>query len=179
MLNYFSDKDSSFFKSSKKFWNFYKRALKTKKSAIQKIHNLKINDDNVLKSISDPKQITQEFNKYFCNFQLPTDVSEDCLIDSIDKNFLELKQKRILNLSPHLFHLNYTDSTQVLELLNKLQVSSSPGVSNILVRVIKICAESIAFVLTKQRFLINGNKQSLLHYLRVKFQRNFVTTIEA
>ena len=91
MLNYFSYKDSSFFKSSKKFWTFYKRVVKKKKSAIQKIHNIKIIDDYVFESILDPKQIAQEFNKYFCNFQLPTDVSEDCLIDSIDKNFLEIK----------------------------------------------------------------------------------------
>ena len=65
MTIFFHNKTSSYFKSSKKFWSFYKSVVKTKKGSSDKPINNLISDDGSL--VSENKLIVDQFKHFFGN----------------------------------------------------------------------------------------------------------------
>ena len=89
MNAYFEDKDSRFFKSSKNFWKFYKKFIKSGRSSTKKINEIKLSNGRLIDSDHD---IANEFNKFISDLKSPTSVPESDSIDFIQSNFNNLKR---------------------------------------------------------------------------------------
>lgn len=146
MNDHFRDKCCAAFKSSKAYWNFYKSVVKTKKSASSNQINC-INMNGV--SIHDKKIISDTFNYHFAN--LTAGITSECTIDeatlSINDNFLYYKRENLLNVEST-FKFAKTTPTEIIDGINKLDSSSSPGFSGIPTKVIKHCATELSVVLS-------------------------------
>ena len=69
MKSFFLNKTQSFFGSPRKFWDFYKSVIKTKKSrSSDLITNIKTSDG---KSSQNCCEAAELFNSHFGNFKLP------------------------------------------------------------------------------------------------------------
>ena len=144
MTDYFRDKCCSAFKSSKVYWKFYKSVIKTKKSISNRTINC-INSNGT--TFYEKNKIADTFNHHFAN--LTAGVNSECSYDqskmSINDNFLLFKRENILKVESS-FSFKETNPIVVSELINKLDSSSSPGVSSIPTKVIKHCATEISTV---------------------------------
>ena len=142
---YFSDKNSSFFRSSKNFWRFYKKFVKTNKAGKLNIDTITLKNG---RSIYKNDEIAQEFNIFISDLSLPVIVSEQESIDFIDNSFNTLKVNNTLKISS-IFKFNNTTPLEVLELIKGLDNSSSPGITGVPVKVIKHCAPSLSRIFCK------------------------------
>lgn len=146
MNDYFRDKTTSFFKSSKKFWDFYKSVVKTKKSSSNsKITNIKLSDGTI---INDSADIANKFNNFIGDLSLPTDISSDEAERLVNENFRVLKLDGTLRVS-NSFSIVDTLASEVSDYISKLDSTSSAGISKIPVKVIKFCAEELSPMLAK------------------------------
>ena len=144
MRDYFFDKDASFFKSSKKYWNFYKKFVKTKQSS-----NKNSVDCNEFlynnEKLNEPAVISNSFNKFFTTFQAPKDLNKtECASETFDR-FRKLKKTNKLNkLNSLKFEFKTVNREKIEKLLIKLDNKTSPGISEIPVSVIKNSASVLA-----------------------------------
>jgi hypothetical protein len=76
MCEFFKDKSTSYFKTNKKFWAFYKSVIKTKNSSNnQTIGN--ILDIKTNQSVSSAEDISRVFNEHFTKIKCEAVVSGD------------------------------------------------------------------------------------------------------
>ena len=96
MKDYFLDKDCKYFKSSKKFWFFYKRFIKTKKSnSKSSICGIRLDD----RIISENSQIADELNKFISNLNIISPVSSTDAASFVNRNFIDLKMNNQLTIN--------------------------------------------------------------------------------
>ena len=147
MASFFRDKTCSYFKSSKKFWSFYKSVVITKKGSSDKpVNNLKLDDGSV---ISDKVAIVEQFNKFFGNIKLPVQVNDKDSKAFISECFKRLKEENLLKVPKNLFSFRQTNDNEVLKYIKLLSPSSSQGNCDISVKVLKACEIEIAPALVK------------------------------
>ena len=148
------NKDSAFFKSSKNFWSFYKKYIKTKNSQSQNIDTITLSDDRVVNSNSG---IAQEFNKFISDLSLPNSVSEEESSYYIDDSFNNLKTSNKLSISSS-FSLDRTNATEVLDLLSVIDNTRSPGITGIPIKIIKHCSMNFSRISSDfiNRILVDG-----------------------
>ena len=157
MKSFFLNKTQSFFGSPRKFWEFYKSVIKTKKSrSSELITNIKAADGKLSQNCSEAAEF---FNNHFGNFKLPTIVSEsDCEL-FLNKHFKDIKQsnKLIVNST---FSFHETSVDVVFKQLTALDQSASAGNSITLIptKVFKYCAQFFAPILTKLFNLLFSNR---------------------
>ena len=142
--DYFLNKNSHFFKSSKKFWCFYKQFVKTKKSGSSKIDLIELDDGRKLNCDED---IANEFNKFVSNYAVPTDIPEADSFSFVQRSFNHLKTNGKVNVDSSFKFANVSEA-DVLILLKELG-NSSPGISGIPTIVLSYCADELSIILTK------------------------------
>ena len=132
MIGYFSDKTSSGLKSGKKFWDFYRNFIKTKndKNGQTSIERIKFNDTLIIGS----KNVSCFFNSFFSSITSISPIQTPESISFINSHFSNLN-RNLTNVSP--FSFNFVSLKEVTELLEILDNSCSPGVSDIPVKVWK------------------------------------------
>jgi hypothetical protein len=92
MKNYFFGKNSSFFKSTKKCWQFYKKYVKTKFSA----NNCGIDCNQFIcndKVLNDGLSTANAFNEFFTSFEAPNAYKKSECSSFIFDRFKSLKKK--------------------------------------------------------------------------------------
>jgi hypothetical protein len=142
MKAYFQDKDSSFFKSSMKYWDFYRSVVKTKKDKGQStVSCLKLADGS---EIQGEQNIANQFNKHLGGYELPKNVTEDDCIRSIDENFARLKAQKLLLTGTDLFSFKPTNCEEVKKYIDRLDSSSSSGNCPISVKILKSCSSVLS-----------------------------------
>jgi hypothetical protein len=145
MCEFFKDKSTSYFKTNKKFWAFYKSVIKTKNSSNnQTIGN--ILDIKTNQSVSSAEDISRVFNEHFTNIKCEAVVSDDSCIDYVNSSFLEYKRNGTLAVEPFSFkqispeavkklrnstNLSFKDfSEYILSNLHSLFLKFSPYILN-------------------------------------------------
>ena len=102
MKNYFFDKNSSFFKSSKKYWQFYKKYIKTKVSS--NAHSLDCNQFEYKQQVlNDGMKTANAFNEFFTSFEAPSIFKKSECASYIFDRFLNIKKTQLKQLN----HLNF------------------------------------------------------------------------
>ena len=152
MHDYFFDKNTTYFKSSKKYWCFYKKYVKTKKN---KTTNSMVCDEFLVNDvkISDAQQIASSFNAHFATYKQPNIPSKtDCALFGFEK-MKKLRTKHLKQLDCCKFNFVTVNTVFVEKLLSSLDTSASPGISDVPVKVLKYSARCLAVPLTK---LINS-----------------------
>ena len=145
MTEYFREKCCTNFKSSKKYWAFYKSVVKTKKSVASKSVN-SINTNGT--TVFDQDKIANAFNNHFANLGK---ANEFCSLESrikINDNFLQYKRENLLRVDGS-FHFNTTTATEIIVWIGQLDSASSAGVSGIPTKVIKHSAAQISTILAE------------------------------
>ena len=146
MKSFFLNKTQSFFGSPRKFWDFYKTVIKTKKSrSSELITNIKNSDGKSSQNCSEAAEI---FNAHFGNFKLPTTVNELDCESYLNNHFRELKLSNRLKI-PTSFSFSATSVDEVFKQLTSLDQSASAGNGSIPTKVLKYCARFFAPLLTK------------------------------
>ena len=93
MNDFFENKTASYFKSSDKFWKFYKSFIKTKKSSSSTITNIRVDDEEC---VQDPAKIANIFNRHFTNLKPHETVSTGDARFFINQNFANLKSQNVI-----------------------------------------------------------------------------------
>jgi hypothetical protein len=146
MKEYFADKSASFFKSSQKFWKFYRSngTIQGKSSSSSSNHIASILDSsNAL--LTDPSSIAKTFNNHFTSLKPSINISLEECSDFINNSFLS--HKRLGNLKTSSFSFSKISNKEVLILFKSIDITSSAGVSGIPAAVIKHCAEELSPIL--------------------------------
>ena len=121
MTIFFHNKTSSYFKSSKKFWSFYKSVVKTKKGSSDKpINNLKSDDSSL---VSENKLLVDHFNKFFGNFKLLFQINDSDSKNYVSEIFRKLKDENILKCPEKQFSFHLTYDNEVLKYIKLLSPS--------------------------------------------------------
>ena len=149
MKEYFQTRSIKDFKNSKLFWQFYSNSIKIKsdKSNNQLSIPGELYDDDKLLSL-DQAAFGNVFNHFFSS--LSSNSNGTSLSESdryIDNTFNKLRTESLLPNST--FSFRPTSSVIVSNLLNKLDISSSPGIIGIPTKVLKLLYASLAPILTK------------------------------
>jgi len=139
MREYCKKKTESTYGNPLKFWSFAKSIIKTKKSNENAlITNILANGE----THSDPSIICEIFNKHFTNLRMNSSVSDQQAISYIDEHFAKLK--RTNKISDKLFKFTKISDDDVLNAISKIDSTSSCGVTQIPVAVIKNSAKTLA-----------------------------------
>ena len=96
IIDYFKDKNASYFKKSKKFWDFYKTSVKLKSDQLitEGPNNILINDHLE----TDPEEIDTVFNKFFTSIKSLSLSSIDQCNEFIKNHLNELKKDGKINI---------------------------------------------------------------------------------
>jgi len=147
MVDYFSSLTMNSFGSPQKFWDFYKKVVKTKNSTgNNKI--LCVKDENGVHKYNSG-DIAGVFNRHFTSIKLDDTKPLDEAYRYIDNLFNELKVENVIKVAPDSFTLSHTTVEEVTNVISDLSISGSPGVSGIPVSILKKCASFLASPLTK------------------------------
>ncbi len=140
------EKTTKEFTTSKDFWKFYNKfVIKTKKSKDAQIISNII--DPISKSpVSEPAEVANAFNEFFTNINGDSNLTLDASKDFINEKFRAYKQNDLLNTSSFSFE-KFTEE-KVIEAIKSLDSSSSCGITEVPVSVIKNSAEVLAPFLT-------------------------------
>jgi hypothetical protein len=148
MKNYFFDKNSNFFKSSKKYWSFYKKFVKTKNSSSDcsltcsefLVNNVKTTDSTT---------IANAFNNHFASFHAPMKPSKtDCAMHVFDR-MSNLRRMHLKQLDKLSFQIENIGVDAIEKLLNSIDACSSAGISEIPSKIWKHSAKHLAEPLTR------------------------------
>jgi len=146
MKQFYEAKTTKSFGSSKKFWDFYKSVVKTKKSKNTQLIS-KITDPETKLPVSEPFKIANIFNKHFSNIKESSPLTELDSLDYIDTTFRKLKLEN--QLIPKTFNFKNITSENVIQGLSKLNSTSSCGISLLPVCVLKRSAKILAPVIAR------------------------------
>jgi len=146
MKLYYEDKTAPNFKSSRKFWDFYKSVVKTKKS--KSSHPISVIDQDGNKCFDD-KSISDVFNQHFSNLSANLQVNDQESEEFIDQTFTKLKLSNKIRVPESNFDFKQTNPDEVLSIISQIDSSSSAGISAIPAKIIKECAASLALPLSK------------------------------
>ena len=162
MIEFYADKTSSKFNSSKNFWTFYKSVVKTKKHASTTPSN--IIDATTNESHSSSHAIAEVFNRHFTNIRIDSMINDDDSNFFVNETFRKLKLDR--NIQCPSFTFKEITALDVIEAIKLLDSSSSSGITLIPVKVIKYSAETLAPVLAKlfNQFIKSGQIPDDLKY---------------
>ena len=142
MKGYFANKSQSYFESLRKFWDFYKPIVKTKKSSKQgALSNIMTSDGNMKTSLKD---IANVFNFHFSNFQLQDNEDESVCESYVNSRFTDLKLKNLISAKTY-----FSFTNDVLSKMRVVDQSSSSGNSEIPTRVLKVGASVLCPILTR------------------------------
>ena len=143
-IEYYSNSKPKDFSNSKKFWQFYQTSMHIRSDKSSKLAPSCIKTD--AGTVVDKNKIANEFNSFFSSFVSEQNVSsEDCKRFSY-KNFQSSKFKSKLNST---FKFRNIFVEEVEKLLNSLENSASPGVSELPITILKAGRKSILPFLTK------------------------------
>ena len=143
MIEYFKGKQSSHFGSSKKFWNFYKAVVKTKKSNDSQLIPNIVDSNNISHTL--PTDIANIFNYHFTNLSTNSSICDNDAIKYVDDFFNHRKSSGFLKTGTFSF-INFS-TEKILEAIDFLDTSSACGVMQIPTVVIKNSAKTLAPVL--------------------------------
>ncbi|CAF1069906.1 unnamed protein product, partial [Brachionus calyciflorus] len=131
MCEFFQNKKQSDFKNSKLFWNFYRSKINMKSDNVQQIKVTSFIVENKL--IKNESDIANEFNRFF------TGLSSTSQNNSFDNRFNDkLKEiKSSLDEKNISFTFRFISKPEIIKCFNEIDVSSSPGISKIPVKVLK------------------------------------------
>jgi hypothetical protein len=143
MIKFFSDKESRDFLNNKKYWDFYKTSFILKSDKGNGISPNFISNGPI--SASDPPSICRLFNEHFTTISSTSDIDTDLGIKFIDSTFEKL---RTMEKFPSLVGKNFTFiktcPSVIVKLIENLDQSTSPGISDISVKVFKKLSLSLA-----------------------------------
>lgn len=147
MITYFEFKSAKDFKNSKKFWKLYKNTIRIRsdKSGFDGPTQI-IHDSN---AVSDPAIIADLFNKFFTSINSVSLSSKNDSVQFIDKHFNTLKKDKIFNTKFDGFSFSRVTETEVKIYFDKLCSSSSPGVSGINPKILKLIPDILIPIYTK------------------------------
>ena len=143
MENYYFDKNASHFKSSKKYWQFYKKHVKTKSSS--NAYSVNCNQFNYKeKVLNDGKKISNAFNEFFTSFEAPNKYKKSECFVFIFNRFKKFKNKHLSQLkNMKKFQFDQVSSEDVLKLIRDHDNNSSCGITDKSVAVIKHSATTL------------------------------------
>ena len=146
---FFSSRLMSSFDSSKSFWKFYKNEVKTKSSSSEHVGIESLNVDS--QHIQQPEKIAEVFNNFFTTIESNSSTTKQESIRLINKNFQTLKGNGTIK--PGSFSFENVVDNDVLEALNSIDSDTSPGISNIPIKIFKLASAKLVPVL---RGIINN-----------------------
>ncbi|XP_078377802.1 uncharacterized protein LOC144660957 [Oculina patagonica] len=127
---YYQNSFNEYVSDSKKTWQTINE-LTSRKSGKTSVTSLKVNGV----SVTDPTEISNEFNNYFATIGPKLASNFDPLENDNYQKYLTSTDKR--------FQLRPTSTNKVLSLLNKLNKSKATGLDKIPARLIRDCADLI------------------------------------
>ena len=156
MFAFYSDKTSSYFKSSKKFWAFYKSVVKTKKSSVNQIIP-NVFDANTKESFSEPVDVARIFNEHFTNIKCEAAFTDEDCLDYVRKSFISYKREGKLKVGS--FSFKKITATKVFDAISQLDPSSSSGITDIPVKLLKRSSKVLSPILAClfNQFVDSGN----------------------
>jgi hypothetical protein len=147
MKEYFENKNQSNFKNAKQYWNFYSSFVNIKSSVEHStVNSIKFNNSAVF----DKKDIGNGFNSFFTSLEAQSNSNISDSLEFIDKNLLNLRRKIKMfdNIkSDGHFKFKPTCIDEVKTIIDNLQSSSSPGISQIPTVVLKFSAPILSKIL--------------------------------
>ena len=144
---YFENQGTKDFRNSKKFWQFYKSSVKLRSDKSENEGPNLITYDG--QSVSDPVEIVSIFNNFFTSIESVSLSSKDESHSFIDKHFNDLKKKNILKTNINGFSFKTVDESEVEKLFSNLSSSSSPGISDIHPKILKLIPHILIPIYTK------------------------------
>ena len=143
LIEFFSRKKSNDFNDSKKFWKFYKNHVKTKSDTGDNNIDSIIHQDKI---ITNDDELCEVFNMFFTSIAPASKLSQDDCHRFIYHHFRDMKNQFIKNVSE--FSFREVNEKAVLDSLNELSASSSPGASNIPTKIILLAKDKLIPLLT-------------------------------
>ena len=135
MVEFFADKDGSYFKSTKSFWAFYKRVVKTKKDSSAAIQSIR---SPTGASINEGSAIAGAFNSHLGRLGNNLAFDDQRSVDYVNNRFREMKRAG---------HLRVSKSFSI----SAVDLSSSAGVTNIPVKFLIHCADELDPIICNYR----------------------------
>jgi hypothetical protein len=147
MVAYYKSKNVNDFKSSKKFWQFYKSSIKLRSdvSSDDSPSTMKNGDE----SASTPDDITTLFNTFFTTIESASLTSHDECSKFINNTFNELKRSNKIKPTEQTFSFKPVTATRVNHFINALSVTSSLGISGISTKILKLAPSSMSPLFVK------------------------------
>ena len=149
MIDYFKSKSMRSFKNSKRFWDFYSSivTVKSKKASVNGSSNINlIRDDTHI--YTEQVDIAEAFNLHFTNIQSESKATQDRCVDFIENHFNEMINVKV-KFQPNCLKFVETDQVEVDSFLSELLNASSPGASEISIKVLKELRIIFIPILTK------------------------------
>ena len=144
---YFEKKGINDFKNSRRFWKFYKSSIKLRSDKTgNDAPNLIIQDNEM---VSEPMEIASLFNNFFTSIESVSLSRKDESIEFIESHINSLKTKGLLKTSINGFSFKRVDVSEVEKLFRDLSTSSSPGISGIHPKILKLIPDILLPIFTE------------------------------
>ena len=145
MIDYFKTKSKiNDFKNAKQYWKFYSSSIQVKSSKASNADPINLMRNGV--TINDPIDIADTFNTFFTTIDCNTLLEHNICLEKINENFNFLKSSKLI--ATGCFEFECVSVSLVKKLITNLDSSSSPGCTNIQIKILKNL-EEIAINLTK------------------------------
>ena len=129
LKNFFAKHESKDFKNSKKFWNFYSNLMNIKSH--NKKNKLPALITNGIKTADTKDRIVNIFDSFFTNLSSLSSASKQECSNFINSRFNEMVGNKFLELSRSNFEFSSISQSELMTIIEGLNLKTSPGVDNI------------------------------------------------
>lgn len=141
-INFYLNKSTKDFNTSRAFWQFYSSSIRLKKSDSASLSPKTILDGD--QTITDPANLANKFNEFFANLGQHSDISINQARCFVNNNFTANNVLMPIKSTNGSFNFQPTTTTIIEKYLSSLNDMSSPGISAIPVKILKLCSPLIS-----------------------------------
>ena len=144
MISYFKSKKINDFNSNKKFWEFYSTHIRIRSDNNHDQRPAIIRNGNI--TASQPVQISNVFNNFFCSLSSTSTTTNTESINFINHHFDTIINQRCIK--PDKFQFHRVTDIIVKKTLDSLDIASGPGVSGLPTKLFKPCPPLLLSTIT-------------------------------
>ena len=145
MIEYFKEKSTKDFKSSKKFWEFYSTQIKIRSDKSSSSYPSLISNGNI--SASNSTDISNMFNCFFSSLSSESNASIDDCFEFSSNHLSKMIDAKIIN--PTTFKFSKTTAIIVSKAIDSIANQSGPGVSGIATKILKQYSPNLLNTITQ------------------------------
>jgi len=150
LLAFFEKKGTKDFKNSKKFWEFYKTSIKLRSDRAQSDSPTLIIENET--ATTDPVELSNLFNNFFTSINSISISNNDECVKFTEVLFNKMKTENKFKTSLKGFSFHHASLDIVKQLVQEME-PSSPGISGISSKIMKLIPDTFTPIFTK---LINS-----------------------